>query len=198
MGPAPLRGTGSSPGHPRSPHWRHGPPHQRASRIHGHHHRLALLHPAQLSFRFRDRRVVGEGFTGPEHRLQQRPQRRPVGRPTGVANDGLAEASRSCLALIWSIRARCSSHTSTIGRRMANAVADGRLLIPGAFTASMISRLLPPFPKRTDSSRRSKPKPHRFAEEFLLHPAPQGFHPPQPTSVQHTGHHPSRLLKKMR
>ena len=53
--------------------------HQHAGGIHGHHHRLALLHPGQLGLGLADGRVVGEGFTSAEHRLQQGPHRRPVG-----------------------------------------------------------------------------------------------------------------------
>lgn len=53
--------------------------HHSSGRIHSHHHRLALLHPGQLGLGLADGWVVGKGFTGAEHRRQQRPYPWPVG-----------------------------------------------------------------------------------------------------------------------
>ena len=62
--------------------------HHGGSGIHGHQNALVLIHPGRAGLLLADRRVVGEGFTGPEHRLQQRPERRPVGRHVGADHHG--------------------------------------------------------------------------------------------------------------
>jgi hypothetical protein len=74
----------------------HGP-----GRIHGHHHRPVLLHPGQLGLGLADGRVVGEGFTSSEHRLQQRPHRRPVGRLKRPDLQGGWGGSQSSARVAW-------------------------------------------------------------------------------------------------
>jgi len=58
--------------------------HQGPGRIHGHHHRPVLLLPRLTCLGFRDGRVIGEGFAGAEHRLQQGLPHRPVGFLVGA------------------------------------------------------------------------------------------------------------------
>jgi hypothetical protein len=74
--------------------------HHGAGRIHGHHHRLALRHPGQLSLGFVDGRAVGEGFAGAEHRLQQGPHRRPVGRLKGANQQRRSGGGQSIAAVV--------------------------------------------------------------------------------------------------
>ena len=49
---------------------------------------LAWFPLCQLGFCLADGRVMGKGFTGAEHRLQQRPHRWPVGRLVGADLQG--------------------------------------------------------------------------------------------------------------
>ncbi len=62
------------------PHYPKTSSKERPGPICSHHHRLALLHPRRQGHVLCDRRVVTEGLSGPEDRLQQRPYLWPVGR----------------------------------------------------------------------------------------------------------------------